>query len=64
MTVQATLQCLPDNYPTNHDQALQQPFTGMGNDAIPECNAANTPYKRACRSSEGDGRRVETFLVP
>ena len=66
MTGHGTLQCLQANYPkTNHGQALKQPITGLGNDAIPECNADNTPYIRVCRSSEkGDGRRVETSLVP
>ena len=29
---------------------MHQPITALGNDAIPECNAANTPYKRACIS--------------
>ena len=27
--------------------AMCQPITGLGNDAIPACNAANTPYIRA-----------------
>ena len=45
--------------------AMHQPITDLGNDAITECNAATTPYKRACRSSERqDGRRVETSLIP
>ena len=45
--------------------AMDQLITGLGNDAIKECNEANTPYKGACRSSEnGDGRKVETSLVP
>ena len=48
-----------------HQYAMLQPITGLGNDAIPECNAPNTPYIRAHRSSErGDQRRVETSLVP
>ena len=44
---------------------MQQPITGLGNDANPECNAANAPYIRTYRSSERqDGRKVETSLVP
>ena len=31
---------------------IAQPITGLGSDAIPACNAVNTPYKRACRSQE------------
>ena len=32
--------------------ATHQPITGWGNDAITECNSANTPYIRGCRISE------------
>ena len=78
MTAQATLQCLPVNHPKPimakllnsqsqawemilSQHAIPQPITGLGNDVIP----AKTPYKGACRSSEnGDGRRLETSLVP
>ena len=45
--------------------AMHQPITGKRDDIIPKWNAANTPYIRACRGSKrGDGRRVETSLVP
>ena len=36
--------------PSQH--AMHQPLTGLESDAIPECNAANTPHKRDWRSSE------------
>ena len=69
MTAQATLLCLPVNYPkpimakllNSQSQAWQmmlsqhamhQPITGLGNEAILECNGANTPYIGSCRSSE------------
>ena len=40
--------------------AMHQPVTGLRNVAIPESNAANTPYIRACRSSKKrDMRMVE-----
>ena len=32
--------------------AVCQSITGLGSDAIPACNAVNTPYIRDCRSSE------------
>ena len=53
MTTQATHLCLPLTYPTLITaKPLKQPTTGLQNDAILECNAASTPYIRACRSSE------------
>ena len=45
--------------------AIYQSITDLENDAIQECNAANAPYIKACRSSEKrDRRMVETSLVP
>ena len=32
--------------------AMDQPITGLRNYVIPKCNAAKTPYIRACSSSE------------
>ena len=32
--------------------AMCQPIRGLGSNALPACNAFNTPHKRACRSSE------------
>ena len=44
--------------------AMFQPIMHLGSDAMQECNAANTPYKGAWRSSEleGGGLRLLWFL--
>ena len=36
--------------------AMHQPIIGLENNAISECNVANTPYITACRNS---GRQAE-----
>ena len=45
--------------------AVCQSITGLGNDAIPECNAPDTPYKEPTEAQKDrDRRRLETSLVP
>ena len=72
MTTQPTLQCLSVNYPkpitakllNSQSQAWEMILSLHGmHRPITEYNAANTSYMRACSSSEGDGRRVQTSLV-
>ena len=45
--------------------AMHQSITGLGEDIIPECNAADTPYKKPTEAQNNrEGERVETSLVP
>ena len=47
--------------------AIHQPITGFGNDAIPECNAANTPYITASikfrKGRQEEGREFSGSLA-
>ena len=46
-------------------QAMCQPITGLGNNAVPACNAVNTPYEEPVEAQKDrEGQRVETSLVP
>ena len=46
--------------------AICQPITGLGSDAIPACNAVNTPYKEPAEAQKdrekGRGYRLLWFL--
>ena len=47
--------------------AMLQPITGLGSDAIPACNADNTPYKEPAEAQneklEGEGRDFSGSLA-
>ena len=45
--------------------AMHQPITGLGSDAIPACNAVNTPYQKpaeAQNNRRGEGRDFSSSL--
>ena len=49
--------------PSQH--VICQPITGMASDALPVCNAANTPYKEPAEAQKeiGEGRDLTDSLA-